>query len=143
MPKITLDRFERGLIKHNLSLEEIKNGDWKYAGGCQGRHLNYFNLIKQTKDLKMPLKVDKCICGHHIEENCYITNGDRIIVLGNCCIKKFIPKNTRTCSECGEPHKNRIVDRCNECRVGVCDGCGKDIAEKYKKCYTCFNSSNS
>jgi hypothetical protein len=135
-------RFMKGLREHNITNKEIEDGEWKYCGGDQGSHLNYFKLSvqKNKKDTEMPLHVDKCICGHHIEENCFITNGDRIIVLGNCCIKRFVPKSTRTCSECGEPHRNRVVDRCNECRIGICDGCGRDIDIKYKKCYRCFNS---
>lgn len=131
-------RFMKGLKDHNINNKEIKDGDWKYCGGDQGRHLNYFNLTHKNKDI--PHHVDKCICGHHIEENCFISNNDRIIVLGNCCIKRFIPKSTRTCSECSEPHKNRIVDRCNECRIGICDECDCDIDVKYKKCYNCFNN---
>lgn len=130
------DRFLNGLKNHNISKKEIENNEWKYCGGDQGRHLNYFKLANNSE---IPPTTDKCVCGHHIVENCFITNGERIIVLGNCCIKKFIPKSTRTCSICGEPHKNRIVDRCNDCRIGLCDVCDKPINERYKKCYKCFN----
>jgi len=85
----------------------------------------------------LPEPTDECVCGHHIAENCYITDGERILILGICCIKKFIPKNTRTCEKCEEPHKNRIVNRCNNCRIGVCDNCSKNCNESYKKCYNC------
>jgi len=131
-------RFIKGLREYNITSKEIKDGEWSYCGGDTGRHLNYFKLCK--KNTEHPSYTDKCVCGHQITENCFITNGARIIVLGNCCIKRFIPKSTRTCEECGEPHRNRIVNRCNECRIGLCDGCDRDIDSKYKKCYACkFN----
>lgn len=127
-------KFIKGLKQHNLSLDMMNN--WKYCGGNEGRHLNYYRIFFPGKDT-LPASTDECICGHPIVENCYITNGERILVLGNCCIKKFIPKSSRTCQKCGEPHKNRIVNRCNDCRVGVCDICNKQCNPKYKKCYNC------
>ena len=39
------ERFRRGLLKHDLSIEEILEGKWKYAGGTAGRHEKYFNLL--------------------------------------------------------------------------------------------------
>lgn len=135
------DRFINGLKKYNLTIEEIQSGLWSYAGGDSGGHYNYWKLIhRATSVKKIPTHQEKCICGHKIVEQCYITNGERFIVLGNCCIKRFIPKELsgRTCSTCHKPHKNRIVNRCNVCRVGVCDICGVLIHRKYKRCYTCF-----
>ena len=63
---------------------------------------------------------------------------------------KFTPnneckKNTRTygiCEKCGNKHKNRVVNRCNKCRIGLCDNCNKIIDKKYKKCYNCHNMKN-
>ena len=129
-------RFIKGLEDYNLTYDEIKNSNWKYCGGDkEGRHLNYFKLSCKNDDL--PHKVNECVCGHRIVENCYITDGEQILVLGNCCIQKFIPKSSRTCEKCGEPHKNRVVNRCNNCRKGVCDECDKECELKYKKCYKC------
>jgi hypothetical protein len=131
------DRFIEGLKKYNLTPDDIANNNWRYCGGNAGSHLNYFNLVKDSDSLQMPPEADKCICGHRIQDNCYITDGSEIMVLGNCCIKKFVSKSTRTCSECGEPHKNRIVNRCNDCRIGICDGCDREIDDRYKTCYRC------
>lgn len=131
-------KFIEGLKKYDLTYDEITNSNWKYCGGRNGHHLNYFKLC--FKHDKLPEIETNCVCGHHIEENCYITDGKEILVLGNCCIKKFIPKSSRTCENCGEPHKNRIVNRCNDCRKGICDVCDKTCDSKYKKCYNCaFN----
>lgn len=111
------ERFIEGLEKHNLTLEEIQSGDWKYCGGNgEQRHKNYFKLIFENDDYPDP--DDHCICGHYIVENCYIYkhNIDDILILGNCCIKKFVPKSGRTCSICDKPHKNRKDNLCNNCR---------------------------
>jgi hypothetical protein len=117
-PSIQLTkRFIEGLKNYNLTYDEIVNGNWKYCGGRSGRHLNYFKL--SCKDEELPEQVNECVCGHKISENCYITNGEEILILGNCCIIKFIPKSSRTCEKCESPHKNRKVNQCNRCRSGV------------------------
>jgi hypothetical protein len=128
-------RFIKGLESYGLTYEEIKSNNWKYCGGNEGRHLNYFKLCYKKSEL--PEHDNECVCGHHIVENCYITDGKELLILGNCCIKKFIPKNTRTCEKCEKPHKNRIVNRCNDCRTGICDKCNKECSCFYKKCYKC------
>ena len=133
-------RFLKGLELHNLTYEEIKNNNWKYCGGNTSRHLNYYKLCYKEKTL--PDYTSNCVCGHHIKENCYITDGKEFLVLGNCCIKKFIPKGKsgRTCDTCGKPHRNRVVNRCHTCRFGVCDSCSQPCNPDYKKCYNCnFN----
>lgn len=131
-------KFIKGLQNYSLTYDETKNGNWKYCGGESGRHLNYFKI--SCPNDKLPEHVDECVCEHHISENCYITDGELLLILGNCCIKKFVPKSTRTCEMCDQPHKNRIVNRCNDCRIGICDECDEKCSEKYKKCYKCtFN----
>ena len=127
--------FLRGLREYNMTLEDIEKSDWKYCGGNRGHHLNYWRTCHGN--MSLPPHETHCVCNHKITENCYITDGKDILVLGMCCIKKFIPKSTRTCEKCGKPHKNRVVNRCNECRLGVCDGCGIEIEEWYNKCLTC------
>ena len=89
-------KFIEGLEKHNLTYDEIINSGWEYCGGDTGRHLNYF-IIYFNNFKNVPEKVKYCVCGHRIKENCYITDKERILILGNCCIRKFIPKSSRTC----------------------------------------------
>lgn len=108
-------KFLEGLKKYNLTYDDIIKSGWKYCGGDTGRHYNYYKICR--KDADLPGHKDNCVCGHYIEENCYITNGERILVLGNCCIKKFVPKHSRTCEECGVTHRNRKVNRCNACKM--------------------------
>lgn len=132
-----LGRFIRGLKKYNLTQKEIIEYKFKYAGGDSGCHHNYFIMC----DITAPEKMEECVCGHSIIKNCYIHSEERdqTLVLGTCCIKRFIPKGKqgRTCSECGDPHRNRKVNKCNGCRQGSCDRCGKGIEYQYKVCWGC------
>ena len=128
-------KFIQGLAAHGLTYEDVKQ-NWKYAGGDTGRHSNYYDMA--FSHLQEPEYTDRCVCDHVIQENCYITDGTDMIAIGNCCIKKFMNKSGRTCDKCGEPHKNRVVNRCNICRQGCCDSCGKNINSEYKKCYECI-----
>ena len=131
-------RFLDGLAKHYLTRDDIENGNYSYCGGDKGQHVKYWNIKTRGKNIQRPSKTHECVCGHEISHNFYIANDDytNIMVLGSTCIKKFIGTK-RTCSVCGVAHKNRIVDRCNECRKGLCDSCDRLIDEKYKKCYRC------
>ena len=120
-------KFINGLAAHGLTYEEFKQ-TWKYGGGNRGSHLNYYNLC--YSHLAPPMWADSCVCGQRlVKENCYATDGTDFVVIGNCCIKKFVPKCTRTCDNCGEPHKNRIVNRCNTCR--------KEHSDRTYKRYPC------
>lgn len=154
------EKFVNGLKNYDLTLKDIQEGGWKYCGGNQGRHYNYFKVSCPNEPL--PDSEEECICGHKIVENCYITNGEEILILGSCCIKKFIPedKSGRTCSSCGRIHKNRKTNLCNDCREiykeckkcgvahlnkislcekcqGNCLDCGKKCKPEYDKCYDC------
>jgi len=126
------DKFKKGLIEYGLSFEEIK--EWKYCGGNKGRHANYFKIAVPNE--QFPPKENKCVCGHDIIENCYITKDNEILVLGNCCIKRFIPKSGRTCEICGNSHRNRKHNICNNCLEGKCFKCLKPTS--YRFCNNCF-----
>ena len=141
-------KFINGLAAIGLTYEEFKQ-IWKYGGGNRGSHLNYYNLC--YSHLAPPMWADSCVCGQRlVKENCYATDGTDFIVIGNCCVKKFMPKCTRTCDNCGEPHKNRIVNRCNTCRNSSsssssrpyqcypCDKCDETHINRFaKRCESC------
>ena len=123
---------------HKKIIKELKNlDDWRYAGGEKNQHLNYFNLL----NLQKPEKQDNCLCDHSITENCYIYNKstNELKVLGNCCIKKFLKKSSRTCEKCDQPHRNRIINQCNKCRYQFCNKCNiEKYDEKYDLCRNCY-----
>lgn len=106
-------RFMKGLgITNPLDLYRFR-----YAGGKKaGRHLNYWKIAVRKE---LPDTQFKCVCGHKIRENCYITDEEgKLHVVGNCCIKRWLPKENsgRTCEKCKAPHKNRKVNLCKKCR---------------------------
>lgn len=129
-----ITKIKESLLEYGVTLEDFVN-NFKYCGGDDGSHLNYYKL--NYPGTKIPNHTDKCICGHHIQKNCYIQYNRLILVLGNCCIKRFVKNSNRTCERCNEPHRNRIVNRCNDCRKGVCDGCGKRCKPQYPTCWNC------
>jgi hypothetical protein len=118
-------RLAEGLKAYNLSMEEIKEGGWFYCGGDHASHLDYWNLRNETRRLlkkkpwSFPPKEDHCVCGHFIKHNCYITNKKFILVVGNCCIKRFLTSKERTCEVCRAPHKNRKYNLCDNHRALV------------------------
>jgi hypothetical protein len=128
----------------NLTAKLGRNfaSEWIYAGGDYGCHKNYFELFNDEEKFEEPPHENFCACGHKIKINCYIYNKklDKLTVLGSCCIKRFLNKPGRTCKDCGESHKNRVVNYCDECRFKYCEGCSKKKNNNYKLCYRCFCS---
>jgi len=106
-------RFITGLEKYNIPYETIKN-DWYYIGGEKGVHLNYFNKYYSDEDL--PEHKDYCICGHKIKNNCFISDGEYVLSIGESCVNKFVPKCDKICEECGIHHRNRKDNKCKNCR---------------------------
>lgn len=136
-------KFIKGLEILGLEYNNIKE-KWKYCGGDTGRHNNYF--LECCKEENRPEHEDKCVCDHIITENCYICpkvskeklkDTTTFLVLGNCCIKKFIEKHGRTCAECGIHHKNRKVNLCNLHRTWSCSDCGVVCNYGQYKCFDC------
>jgi len=129
----------KNLEAMGLSYEEVSK-NYKYSGGTKGSHSNYFDLC--FVNISQPQRVSRCLCEHEIKENCYISKDNdfsTIIILGNCCIKKFIKSSSRTCEICSVPHKNRSNNYCNDCKLifNKCKDCKKQIKPKFKKCFTC------
>ena len=135
--------FIDGLKKHNINYEDFIKQNWKYAGGDKKQHYNYFKL--SCPDLVLPEHKNECICGHHIVENCFIRKDDKkeLLIVGNCCIKKFVEKQTRTCKICNKPHQNRKVNKCNDCRIFFCDICDGKLYKSRKICWGCKRKNNN
>ena len=129
----------KNLEAMGLSYEEVSK-DYKYSGGTKDRHSNYFKLC--FVNTHYPDRVSQCLCEHEIKENCYISKGNdfsTIIILGNCCIKKFIKSSSRTCEICSAIHQNRNNNYCNDCKLiyNKCKDCKKQIKPCFKKCFNC------
>lgn len=110
------------------NLERIYGLTWDdfklffYAGGDTKRHLEYF--LSKMGGISQPDKAQNCACGQVIVENCYVTRKakDIVVVMGNCCIKRYVPTGmSKTCEICNKPHKNRKDDICKKCRKEIKD----------------------
>ena len=122
--------------------------NWIYCGDDQSKSgLEYF--VSKTGRSKFPGHRISCLCGHHITRQYYIMNKftKDVKTIGNICINFFLPKENRrkTCSKCGEAHRNRTDDLCKKCRPKKLSGneCSTDECgnrhrnRKYPYCNTC------
>ena len=91
--------------------------EWEYCGGDTSSHLRYYSL--RCKGTPMPQHEEQCICSHHIVSNCYIRHrrSREMLVIGSCCIKRFMGGCRKECTVCGMVHKNRVHTLCNVCRT--------------------------
>jgi hypothetical protein len=153
-------RFKKGLLTEagddNLANFIYCGADDDYGAKCE-----YF--FKKNPTLKeLPPHKEVCVCGHDIKKNFYIQHipTKTNIVVGSCCIKRYLPDECqgKTCSECGAPHQNKLVDMCNECRPtcefcddryaspDCCYSCGKAFGtyhcSKHKKEAVCYHCKN-
>jgi hypothetical protein len=125
------EKFLRGLEERKITIEEFNK--YKYAGGNRGSHRNYFKICGLLENI--PAKTDKCICTHYIEEQCYLANdAGKSLIIGNCCIKYFVPEENqgRHCAKCNIKHRNRKDNYCKKCRE-LC---------KNKECFNIKKSYN-
>jgi hypothetical protein len=128
------EKFFRRLKEiYGIGYDEFKS-DYQYAGGDGNlTEYNYHKisqLIGETKYAVLrgitpemmhnDLETGMCLCGHIIKNHMYIQDKkdkSKIIVLGNICIKKYKGKQ-RHCF-CGNLHKNRKDNLCNDCRKKI------------------------
>jgi hypothetical protein len=130
--------FLAGLEERGITLEEFK--EYKYAGGNKGSHYNYY-LMNGLLDSE-PETSNVCVCSHRIIENCYLVNDIKdVLIIGNCCIKRFVPEENqgRRCEKCNEKHQNRKDNYCHSCR-DLCknEGCSNTKKGKYNQCSECI-----
>jgi hypothetical protein len=111
-------KFLNGLSeKYHMDIEDIK--DWIYCGGNHNQHYNYYKLC--YPDTPFPEYNELCICNTKILYNCYIrpsidSSPDEILIVGSCCIEKFLPNGfTRFCEKCNEVHKRIKYNICFKC----------------------------
>lgn len=112
---------------------------WLYAGGDSHSKLKYWKMLSNDKNLSQPAYTNLCICGHPIVENCYLfnKNDNRVIVSGNCCIRRFIPEESRgkRCSICNGKHKNIKDNFCKKCRITSVIQFGKYKSKTFDQVY--------
>ena len=143
-----MERFYDSLREHGIQHES----ECVYVGGNRGSHHNYFKLKSRTQRMRRPSEVGMCLCGHYIEEQCYIRHkqSGRMLVVGNHCVKRFKKRVVRTCEalvdgkRCGGAHRNFSVDLCNtHKRGGYCHICLRKLGEDETMCIQCKLISKS
>ena len=140
--------LKNGLEENGYTIEELQK-DWIYCGSNGGpsqRHggiimahpgrLEYWKQHCRHRGMPdcLPDWDNYCPCKQKlITENAYLTTKKRqedgeyhYMIIGSCCIKSFMPDGlSKICEDCGEPHKNRKDNKCNDCR---------DFHKEGKKC---------
>ena len=166
--KIKFKRFIKGLKEYNLTLDELNETGWHYIGGNHKQFLSHFKLLKLKYSIEYIIRNAKnydsaqdtfcnnsnntivdggewrnCVCHEPIYNLCFIANATReeFFIIGNCCIKSFIKANTITCEECGNEHRNKIKNLCNDCKLcQECEICGSEHKNlNHNMCNKCFN----
>jgi hypothetical protein len=93
--------------------------NWLYVGGDHNlASENRWKLLIGKREY--PAHECFCICGHYIENQCYIQNKKNptdILVIGTVCVNRFMNK-IKVCFSCGAEHKNRVTTLCDICRKG-------------------------
>lgn len=138
-----LTRLKNGLTTLGLNSQDVLNNYVCVGGdGYRKHHIDKTDLTKEYPDTsyshvqefiinfgnrQFPEHKDKCICGHNIVENCYLSssfnNYNDIIIIGNCCYKNYFANLSRVCIKCKEEHTNKN---------GLCNSC-KKIKTKFKR----------
>jgi len=108
--------FSQGLIAQGYNPNEVVR-TFNYAGGSGSRAAkNYFDTA--NPDWEMPRDESRCVCGHWIKNNFWISDGVNIITVGSCCIERWMPNGMkRTCECCKQVHRNLKDNQCNDCRT--------------------------
>jgi hypothetical protein len=136
------ERFIRGLENYDLTADEIKN--WTYVGGGHTTNRELHKILDQKFKVNFPTSdpielEDTCVCGHPIQQNAFISDGERILVLGSCCVKRFLTTGTKkTCRKCKKPYRGCYLE-CKSCRPynnpdKVCKRCGCVYQYKCRGC---------
>jgi len=63
---------------------------WSYYGRRK-TNKNDGNIFIEILGLPVPEYTNSCMCNHFILENCIVSNGKDVAVVGNCCVKRFMP----------------------------------------------------
>lgn len=131
--------------KYNLDPDDVIN-NWRYCGALAEDHrIFYFDLC--FPDMDFPKPKGKCVCHAFLfTKNYYITNGTDILILCKYCLDHHIKHNKRTCEICLKPHRNILINACNECKKSYdkeCESCKVIIHNSAKYCSVCnhFNKT--
>jgi hypothetical protein len=89
--------------------------------------LNKKNYKEEDNLTEIFKEIYYCVCKQSIKHLCFLHNKNykdnkkpEYLLVGSCCITKFMPNGlSKNCSNCGEIHKNRKDNFCNNCRTNI------------------------
>lgn len=133
------EKFLVGFEFRGYDREEIIN--FKYVGdNYTDTGMNYWRMNNIGKYPPCSLY---CICNHYIIRQAYIYDGKDVLVVGCCCIKRFIKSGlNRTCMMCKKKHQRRNTDKCNSCKT-KCFTCWGKCEERFVNCILCRVKMNT
>ena len=65
---------------------------WSYYGSRKDEKHDH-GVFLEAVGLPVPDYTNECMCGHYILENCVVSNGKDTAVVGNSCVKRFMPQS--------------------------------------------------
>lgn len=168
------ENLENQLKKLNIS-QEIIEKEYKYFGGNYSDHLTFFYNQKhnytvsdiECNDIEEYISDECILCKHKTKNKILLTNDSDMLCVCNRCCSNFgkMPKHQGICEDCGDEHRNRSDNYCNECRkkancmkcrkrsfcynghctaciskYNFCVGCNKhEVSKKGLRCNLCYN----
>ena len=93
----------------------------------------------QFGERSMPNATEFCVCRQDdLRYNLYITDGQRILVIGSRCMYQFLPKvakqvKEKRCELCMNVHKNRRDNYCDDCRIVIKEREKRRVVEEYEQ----------
>lgn len=135
-------KFREEILKYSVQNSDYNKAkhEWVRAGGFhpkkdEGNGQTSFNYYKAyfSNKFSQPEYETRCICTHDIVHNCYIYNqyNKKAVVVGNCCIKRFLDNIHKSCEVCQNFHKRTKANICN-----ACEKLGKNQVNFGKKHYS-------
>lgn len=126
-PQLTVEEIEnlknKGNMHNRLFVENMKEL------GYEPKDYKDFICIGSSKthpdipiciNPQLPELTNYCVCEKEIVENCWIYHipTEKVVTIGNHCVKRFFPKDSRKgkrCDICLALHQNRKENICNNC----------------------------
>lgn len=131
------ERFIKEGILKLITLEDFIS-NWRYIGGTRNhndidddkltegklKHEKYLLRIHKINwyDIDCNYLKDHCVCGTPIQQRIFISDGKKVITIGNECVITFFEEECKKdidklCTGCKKVyHRNRIGTLCNVCK---------------------------
>jgi hypothetical protein len=109
-----MKKIQEKLDLLNITFEDLLN--FKYNKNDQIE-----SIIDKTKENLKAYNINaynECLCGHIIKNHKVISNDIIHLIVGACCVKRFIKKDNQIskCKRCNMDHNKRVNSLCEPCK---------------------------